>query len=546
MRPDDEDRVPGDAAADGQPEEGLWRLPSEEQLYRSDDRFPPPSRRFGSAHRHRPARERTVRDVLAIGFQQKRKILSTFLIIFSIGAIWIASRPREFKSEMKILVRHARAGEVIGAGLEQARRLMVGVGRAEINTEAHILASRELALQVLESSPVVRDSFAGTKRPGLATRVKSWIGGPSPQIASSNADLVDDFMARLIISPLGDSNVIRVSFLSEDPVVAMKSLEELSSVYLAKHLAVHRTSGSAEVFAREAERHKGELTALQDNLASLTLRHGVANVELEKDILVRNLLTLQGEFESNKGIIASLESRQEILQHEAERTPERRTTSVRTSPMLIQNLRQELNRLDLQRIELEAKFLPDYGPVVQVKQQILFTQTAIDRAQSAPPVEETTDRDPTFDWVTAELARLRAELTGVRSKQVELDYTITSVKTRSVELNSLDQLRVDLVRDAKVAEQYFLAYKQRAEEARIDDELDRQRITNVTIAEAPSLPSKPTGPGRSVLALALLVLSAIPALAVGVLADILDPTFRRPDELEDALGLPVLASIPKV
>ncbi len=214
--------------------------------------------------------------------------------------------------------------------------------------------------------------------------------------------------------------------------------------------------------------------------------------------------------------------------------------------MLIQNLRQELNRLDLQRIELEAKFLPDYGPVVQVKQQILFTQTAIDRAQSTPPVEETTDRDPTFDWVTAELARLRAELTGVRSKQVELDYTITSVKTRSVELNSLDQLRVDLVRDAKVAEQYFLAYKQRAEEARIDDELDRQRITNVTIAEAPSLPSKPTGPGRSVLALALLVLSAIPALAVGVLADILDPTFRRPDELEDALGLPVLASIPKV
>ena len=118
--------------------------------------------------------------------------------------------------------------------------------------------------------------------------------------------------------------------------------------------------------------------------------------------------------------------------------------------------------------------------------------------------------------------------------QVELAYTITSVKARSVELNSLDQLRVDLERDAKVAEQHFLAYKQRAEEARIDDELDRQRVTNVTIAEAPSLPSKPTGPGRSVLALVLLVLSAIPALAVGVLADILDATFRRPDELRTA------------
>ncbi len=546
MRLNDEDRVPDDTSADGLPEVGLWRLPSEEQLYRSDDRVPPPSRRFASAHGRRAERERTVRDVLAIGFLQQRKILSTFLIIFSIGAIWIASRPREFKSEMKILVRHGRAEEVIGAQLEQARRVMLGVGRAEINTEAHILESRELVLQVLESSPVVRDAIAGTEGPGLATRVKSWIGGSSPQIASSNADLVDDFLDRLVILPLGDSNVIRVTFLSEDPVVAMKSLEELSSVYLTKHLAVHRTSGSTGVFAREAERHKDELTALKDSLASLTLRHGVTNVELEMDILVRNLLTLQGEFESNKGVIASLVSRQEILQQESERTPERRTTSVRTSPILIQNLRQELNRLDLQRIELEAKFLPDYGPVVQVKQQILFTQAAIDRAQSAPPVEETTDRDPTFDWVTAELARVRSELTGVRSTQVELDYTITAVKTRSVELNSLDQLRVDLERDANVAEEHFLAYKRRAEEARIDDELDRQRVTNVTVAEAPSLPSKPTGPGRSVLALALLVLSAIPALAVGVLADILDPTFRRPDELEDALDLPVLASIPRV
>ena len=96
------------------------------------------------------------------------------------------------------------------------------------------------------------------------------------------------------------------------------------------------------------------------------------------------------------------------------------------------------------------------------------------------------------------------------------------------------------------AEQSFLVYKQRAEEARISEELDRQRVLNVAIAEVPSQPHKPVGYGRTTLAMALMAFAGLASLGVGVAADVLDPTFRRPDELEDALGLPVLASMPKV
>ena len=527
---------------------GAWKR--EQRLRPQQETYSAPGQPYApSAY---SAREHTVRDILAIGFRQKRKILTTFFFVFGLGALVVAGLPREFESEMKILVRRGRAEEVVTAQLEQARGLAPGVNRQEINTEAHILASRELALKVIGRSPTVRESIAHPPEKGLKSRLKStvaslksWAGfGSAESEPEADEALADKFLERLTITPLGESNVIRVAFLSQAPEVATAALDLLSQAYLDKHLAVHRTTGSEEVFAREANRHAVELAGLREQIADLTARKSV-NVQLEKDALVQKILDLEGELQQTGASIAGLERRLENLQQESERTPERRTTAVRTSPMLLESLREELNRLELQRIELERKFLPDYGPVVQVKQQIEATQAAIRQAQQAPPLEEITDRDPTFDWVSGELARTRADLAAARAMRVQLAQAITRLRGRSVDLDTLDRVRERLERDATLAEQGFMAYKQRADEARISEQLDRERVLNVAIAETPTKPIEPVGHSRSLMALAILALSGLAALGIGVVADFFDPTFRRPEELEEMLGVPVLASVPK-
>ena len=65
----------------------------------------------------------------------------------------------------------------------------------------------------------------------------------------------------------------------------------------------------------------------------------------------------------------------------------------------------------------------------------------------------------------------------------------------------------DLVRTPKEAEDNYLLYAKKTEEARIAESLDQQKIANVAIAETPIEPHLPSKP-NVMLNLALGVLSA--------------------------------------
>ena len=100
----------------------------------------------------------------------------------------------------------------------------------------------------------------------------------------------------------------------------------------------------------------------------------------------------------------------------------------------------------------------------------------------------------------------------------------------------------DLVRTQKEAEDNYLLYAKKTEEARIAESLDQQKIANVAIAETPTephLPSKPNVP----LNVALGVVSAcFLSLGGAFAAEYFSDTVAQPSELEELTGLPVLAT----
>jgi uncharacterized protein involved in exopolysaccharide biosynthesis len=102
----------------------------------------------------------------------------------------------------------------------------------------------------------------------------------------------------------------------------------------------------------------------------------------------------------------------------------------------------------------------------------------------------------------------------------------------------------DLVRSVKTAEETYLLYAKKGEEARISDALDQRGILNVAIAEAPVVPVLPKYSGWTILAAAV---GAAGVLSTGLAftIDYLDPALRTPDEVVMYLSAPVLASLPK-
>ena len=170
---------------------------------------------------------------------------------------------------------------------------------------------------------------------------------------------------------------------------------------------------------------------------------------------------------------------------------------------LMEQLQSNLLALEQKRAELLARYTPGYRLVEETEQQIAQARAAIVSAAASPLRDETTDNDPTHEWVRTELARVKAE------------------------------------------EDNYLLYLRKQEEARISDALDRQHISNVVITEPVNVSRTPT-PHRAIVLLLGIFFSLLASVLLAVVVDAWDPTFRTPDELAGTLGVPVLASLSKV
>ena len=87
-------------------------------------------------------------------------------------------------------------------------------------------------------------------------------------------------------------------------------------------------------------------------------------------------------------------------------------------------------------------------------------------------------------------------------------------------------------------------YLRKEEEARISDALDRQRFSNVVVAEPATVPLKPQSRGLLILVFGGLF-AVLVSVVLALIVDRWDPSFRTPDEVEAFLGTPVLAALPK-
>ena len=196
----------------------------------------------------------------------------------------------------------------------------------------------------------------------------------------------------------------------------------------------------------------------------------------------------------------------------------------------MENLKSTMLTLENKRTELLTKYQPTYPLVLEVDKQLSDTRAALAKEEGSPVKEETTDQNPTYAWVNGELAKAKADLSGIGSSGVCADHHHRHLSGQSRNLEQQAILQGDLLRTKTEDESNYNLYTKKKEEARISDELDRTRMLNVSVVQPPLLPSIPT---RSpfIFALVGVLLAAAVSLAVVFAVDYADQSFRTPSEV---------------
>ena len=121
---------------------------------------------------------------------------------------------------------------------------------------------------------------------------------------------------------------------------------------------------------------------------------------------------------------------------------------------------------------------------------------ALTKATQTTYSEQASDINPLRQNLESELAKAKIEQMGRNALKTNLEFQVQQYQDQLAKLKGATTTHDDLTREVKKADEINQLYAQKQEESRISDELDKQKISNISIAEAATIPRVPNKANR--------------------------------------------------
>jgi uncharacterized protein involved in exopolysaccharide biosynthesis len=481
----------------------------------------------------------TVRDLLAPLFRHRKQAVAAFCGVFVLSLLvaWLWAS-QYYVSKMQVVVQQQRTDPAVSAGQSAAITTYKPVTTDQVSSEVALLQGQDMMRHIADACGLgEKPSFMDMFLPD----------DPAQRRAIKKEHAVATLAKAVKVEAVTTSDVIEVKYGNMgDPSTPPCVLQHLSKLYLDKHVQLQRPLGSSDFFAKEAEKYQKALADSEARLVDFSKEEGVASPDLLRTDLAQQTATTMASLQAAQDAVAADESRIDKVKKQIAVTPERSKTAEmsNSSEILLQNLQATLLAAQNKRADLVTKYDSSYPLVREADEEIAKTQAAIAQGEQSRYVNETTDRDPTYELLREELARSESDLAAQQATVKALNTSVQNLQTEMVSLDAKAVKQAALIREAKAAESTYMLYLNKRDEERTSDALDRLQVANVAIAVPPSVPLLPA---HSPVLISILgfILATCSGLAAAYVAEYLDASLRTPAEVAEALEVPVLATVPR-
>jgi len=494
----------------------------------------------------------SLRDVLTIVFKRRMLIIVFAISVFTAIMTVSILRPRIYEVSSTLLVNKARAEVPIAP--TETTNIIDWVNESDINSELEILKSRSLLEDVVDSLYSTKNLVTENNRSDRAIRTfRKLLGG---QRLSPTDSLVVELQKKLVTVSIRRANAIRISFRSTDPEWATQVVGTVTNKYLERRVEAFQSPQTVAFFEEqmlETEQRLREYERAIQHLvedSSITVmkgQQGSDSLAAQKSLAMSRLSQLESalgdaEVQMQEQIyeVASLSA---ILEEEPERLP---TASRNNITAATEEIEVALATLRLRRDELLQDFKPDSRHVRDVETQIEMATQRLQMANEESVGINRTEINPIHQQIKGGLMRAEADLDGTRARVSLLRIQVAENRETLDDLNVIAFELDALTRQALAAEDDYLLYRKKHEEARISAAMDREKFLNVTVVQPAQIPLKPLPRGLAVKFLMALAAGVVGGLLlVFGLETYLDRSFTTGEEIERKLVIPHIASIPE-
>jgi protein tyrosine kinase modulator len=365
------------------------------------------------------------------------------------------------------------------------------------------------------------------------------------------------------------SVLFNIAYRAPDPTVAVGVTNTLASLYIQENgrLREKQAAGTTAFLDGQLAEMANKLKTQEQRISEYKEKN-IGELPEQRDTNVRTLERLQQQLQLASENNRRANERKQLLTDSLGQFD--MTSGVVAGPGAGPNVTPAdtaAARLNLLRQELavmQTRFHERYPDVVQMKEQIRILEARLEAdkkekaALAAQAAAGNTPKKPTRDLrVVPQNPYLQSLMTQLDQAQVdaktstqeiaEINRQIATYQRRLENTPKREQELHIITRDYETTRELHKALLAKRGEADMASELEqRQQGETFRVIEPARLPERPAGPNRFRLLLVGLAL-ALGASGVAVLlAEQVDTSFRRVDEVRATAPMPVLSAIPRI
>ena len=494
--------------------------------------------------------EYSVRDFLTVVFKRQRLILSFFLTTVIVTTLATFLSSPTYEATASILVKKASA-EVPLVPKESSQLIISQVTEEDLNSEMTILKSRQAIEDTLHGLGV-DETWRHDSLPTSAWKAVSGALG-TPRLSYFD-EMVLQLEKKIEVQAVRKSNVLEVRYRHTDPDWATRVVQGLTERYLARRAEVYQSPQAVAFFDDETRTAAVRLQKAEQALKTYSREAGVSVLGLsgdpqslaaEKEAVLNRLAGFETQLGDARVQIQQQTERVSALDVQLTREPERLRSSLRLNQdPTTEELEKALVALQLKRDALVQDFTPDNRQVRDVDQQIRATQERLKAAEERVTSINRTEINKVNQDLKSLFLSAQTDLRGARARHDSLQAQVAIHRRALEELDQKGFITEGLRREAKAAEDAYMLYQKKHEEARISAAMDQQKIVNVSIAQPAQRPLRPVGPRKALNLLLGLLLGAFGGLGLAFVSEYFDHSLTTGRDLEARVGIPLLGAIP--
>jgi succinoglycan biosynthesis transport protein ExoP len=466
------------------------------------------------------------RKALIVGVTIALTVIAA-LIIFQITPLYTAY------SVVMINDRHTQVVDVEAV----VSRLAGDVETIESETE--VIKSRGIAAKTVDTLHLQESpEFNGALRPPNVVKAlfdpRSWIpeywlgGGVSAkeEVERRRARIVDTFLGKLDVSPVGRSRVIRITFTSESPRTAAAVANQVADFYIISQL-----EAKFEATRRANEWLSGRLAELREVVNQA--ERAVEEFRQESGLIQGQGATLKSQeiselnaqlvVERTKG--AEAEARLRQVERLLDSPGGARAVSKVLQSELIQALREQQAEVDRRGAELAQEYGEKHPTLANIR------------------AEADNLRQKIADEVDRLVQGVRNEVDVARAREGALAAALSRLRGQVGQANNDEVTLRALEREAEASRALLENFLARSKETGSQESFQQADATVISRADVPETPSYPR---KKLLLIAAVAGAGFLGLMLALGVEMLDHGFRSMEQIERYMGAPPLGLVPKI